>query len=221
MKKSKLFFSAIIFLLTFGKSFSQEYQLQEKTVIAVFDTPGKTKSEIFSSVNRWISINYNSAQNVVQLNDKEAGNIIVKGVNEVVYKNLMKEFQPNNKYAQEYSTIKFNHTIEINIKDDKFRVIYTLTDIADKVQINGYGELYTLLFDLIDLTGLKDEPVNRYNAYIVEKWNSPFISKKKTEKMLEMTRPVFEQVNKDITVDLKSTIESIYQSVNSTKNEDW
>jgi hypothetical protein len=158
---------------------------------------------------------------VVQLNDQEAVNIIVKGINEVVYKNLMKEFYPNNKYMQDFSTVKFNHTMEINIKDDKFRVIYTLGDIVTEAPMTGYEHITDMVFDLIDLTGLKEEPVENYNNYLEETYKKAFIGKKKRQKMQELTRPVFEQVNQDVIANIKMTMESIAKTVNSSADSDW
>ena len=150
MKKINLIFGFIFVLMTSLNCYAQEYSLEEKTIKGVFDTEGKSRTEIFASINKWIALNYNSAQNVVQLNDKESGNIIVKGINEAVYKNVMKELYPKNKFMQEFSTIKFNHTVEINIKDNKYRIIYTLTDIITPEPIAGYNleSQYNLVFDI-------------------------------------------------------------------------
>lgn len=85
MKKLK--WIIIILTLTSFFSYSQKYTFEKTAIVGVFDGEGKTKSDIFSSINKWISLNYNSAKSVVQLNDKEAGNIIVKGINEVKLRN--------------------------------------------------------------------------------------------------------------------------------------
>ena len=92
---------------------AQEYKLEDKTITGVFEVKEKSKAEIFASINKWVSINYNSAKNVVQMNDLESGTIIIKGINEVTYKNSMKELYPNKKYVEEYAKTKFNHLIEI------------------------------------------------------------------------------------------------------------
>lgn len=88
MKKTNFIFGIILVLMTSLNCYAQEYEMKEKTIIGVFDIEGKSKTEIFGSINKWIALNYNSAQNVVQLKDKESGNIIVKGINEAVYKML-------------------------------------------------------------------------------------------------------------------------------------
>ena len=132
MKNLKLLFGIIILTVTSFQTYAQEYELDEKTVTGIFEMEGKNKSAIFSAINKWISINYNSAKNVIQMNEKESGTIIIKGINQVVYKNTWKSLYPKNKYITEYSTTKFNHLIEINIKDNRYRVIYKITDIASE-----------------------------------------------------------------------------------------
>lgn len=200
---------------------AQEYTLEQKTVIGVFSTPENDKGEIFSSINKWISLNYNSAQNVIQLNDKEAGNIIVKGINEAVYRNSMKEFYPKNKHITEYSKVKFNHTIEINIKNNKFRVIYTLTDFAEAINAYYSNELNNIMFNLVDLTGLKQSAIDNYNNHIDALWKKAMVGKKKREKILGTTRPIFDEMNKGIVEGIKLTMLSINTSLANPKKDDW
>ena len=215
----KLIIGILFLTLTSFKCYSQEYTLEKKTVTGVFDAERITKSEIFSSINKWISLNYNSALSVVQLNDKEAGNIILKGINEAVYKNVAKEFYPNNKYLTEFYSIKFNHTIEINVKDNKYRILYTLTGMID--EDNAMDIINNMVFDLIDFTGLKQEPVDTYNNYIDDQWKKALMGKNKREKIQERTRPVFEDLNKSVLADIKLTMLSIEKTVKSTKNDEW
>jgi hypothetical protein len=223
MKNKNLIFGFILVLMTSLNCYSQEYSLEEKTITGVFDTEGKTKAEIFASINKWIALNYNSAQNVVQLNDKESGNIIVKGINEAVYKNVMKELYPKNKFMQEFSTTKFNHTVEINIKDNKYRIIYTLTDIITPEPVAGYNleSQYNLVFDMIDFTGIKQDKIDNYNNYIEELWKTAMIGKKKREEFKLMTKPTFEEMNTGVIESIKSTMISIEKSVKSTKKDEW
>lgn len=80
-----------IYLLVLLVNFSlqaQDWKVAEKSVTAIFNVD-KSKSDLFTSINKWISINYNSAQNVIQMNDAESGTIIIKGINEVIYSNLL------------------------------------------------------------------------------------------------------------------------------------
>ena len=52
---------------------------QEKQVTYVKEFPGITKDELYNKALSWVAINYNSANDVVQLKDKAEGRIICKG----------------------------------------------------------------------------------------------------------------------------------------------
>jgi Domain of unknown function (DUF4468) with TBP-like fold len=216
MKKTLIL---LILLFAFNLSYAQEFTIESKTIIGVFIAEGKTKSQIFSSINKWISLNYNSAQDVVQLNDKEAGNIIVKGINEAVYKNVIKKLYPKNKYILEYNTVKFNHTLEINIKDERYRVIYTLTNMIN--EYDGYDYFNDLIFKMIDFDGIEQVNIDNYNAYIENLWKKSLIGKKKRANLQSMTPSVFEEMNKGVIASIKLTMLSIDKTVNSTKKDDW
>ncbi|WP_430466511.1 DUF4468 domain-containing protein [Winogradskyella ouciana] len=223
MKNLIIIFTFLIIALTAFKSNSKELDYEEKTITGIYELEGKTKTEIFSAINKWIALNYNSAKNVVQLNDKESGTIIVKGINEAVYKNVMKEMYPKNKYMQEYNTVQFNHTIEINIKDNRYRIIYHLTDIITPTAVAGYNveQQYSIVFDMIDFTGLKQEKIDAYNEYVDELWKKALVGKKKREKFKELTKPTFEELNKGVKESVIATMNSIVKTVKSTKKDDW
>jgi hypothetical protein len=215
-KTLQLILGIIIMVMTSSTSFGQDYELEEKTVIGIFEIEGKEKSELFSSINKWISINYNSAQSVIQMNDKEAGTIIIKGINEVVYKNTMKSLYPKNKYIPEYSTTKFNHLIEINIKDNRYRVVYKITDIADKdLGVNN------ILLKCINFNGKNEQAILEYSKIFDENIKKGAIGKKKREQFMSSIKLMFEELNNNILIDIKSTIKSIEESVESKKKDDW
>jgi hypothetical protein len=135
----------------------------------------------------------------------------------------MKELYPKNKYMQEFSTVKFNHTLEINVKENKFRIIYTLTDIITPEPVAGYNleYQYNMVFDMIDFTGLKQDKIDNYNNYIEELWKKAMVGKKKREKFKAMTKPTFEEMNKGVIESIKLTMLSIDKTVKSTKKDDW
>ena len=195
---------------------AQEYKLEEKTVTGVFEIKEKTKAEIFASINKWVSINYNSAKNVVQMNDLESGTIIIKGINEMSYKNSMKELYPNNKYVQEYTITKFNHLIEINIKDNKFRIIYKITDIA--TEDGGYNSLF---FKCIGFDGINDNSITEYNEEMEGLLKKGLIGKEKREKFKSLTKPMFEGLNNNLVNDMKKTMQSIEKSITETTKDKW
>ena len=164
----------IMFITTITNA--QEYKLEEKTITGVFEIKEKTKPEIFASINKWVSINYNSAKNVVQMNDLESGTIIIKGINEVKHKNPLKIIYPN--LAAEFTTLKFNHLIEVNVKDNKFRIIYKLIEIYmfDTTVINDSKMIS------VNLDDSRKAEVEEYMVLMEESFKKAYKNKEKREK---------------------------------------
>lgn len=194
---------------------AQEYKLEEKSVIGIFEANGKTKAEIFSAINKWISINYNSSKTVVQLSDAEGGNIIVKGINEAKCKNNSKVLMPNIK-SDEYSIMKFNHIIEINIKDNKYRIIYRITDYAS--ELVGYENIQKATLNCINFNGIDDNSIATMNAITEEMFKGSFIGKEKREKFKSLTKPMYEELNANLISNIKVTMESIAKSTTVTSD---
>jgi hypothetical protein len=194
---------------------AQEYKLEGKTITGTFDIKDKGKSEMFALINKWISINYNSAKNVVQMNDLESGTIIIKGINEVKYKNPLKIIYPN--LAAEFTTIKFNHLIEVNVKDNKFRIIYKLIEIymVDATVINDTKMI------CVNLDGSRKAEVDEYMVLTEENFKKAYKNKEKREKLLEASRLSFEEVNTNLINDIKATMQSVEKSVIEETKDKW
>ena len=193
---------------------AQEFKIEEKTVTGVFENKEKTKSDLFALINKWISVNYNSAKNVIQMNDAESGTIIIKGINEISYKNPGKVLNP--KLATEFTSIKFNHLIEINIKDNKYRIIYKLVNIAT----DDYG-YNTLLFNCINLNGNRDVEVQKYLDEMEVNLKKGMIGKEKRERFSAEMKSSFDEINTNSVNDMKATMQSIEKSVNETAKDKW
>lgn len=226
MKKLKLIFGILIGILISSYMNAQEYVLEEKVVTGIFEIKKKNKSELYSSINKWISINYNSAKNVIQMNDKESGTIIIKGINEVTYKNTMKILSPNNKLVMDFAKMKFNHLIEINIKDNRYRVIFRITDIINEVPGNilltsKYYGPNTLIFKGINFNGTNEESIRQYDEFMEKFLKSGFIGKKKRAAFKLLSKPMFEDLNTCIVNNIKLTLKSIEQSINEKAKDDW
>lgn len=208
-----------ILLITFiSFSFSskaQEFKYGEKSISAVFEINGKSKSELYSIINKWITINYNSAKAVTQLLDSEGGNIIVKGINDVNYKNTSRELFPKMKLP-EYNQMKFNHLIEINIKDNKYRIEYKINDIAtaDSAGMNN------LAFNCISFISINDTAINDYNNLLDNALKQGLIGKEKRENYKSFTKPMFQEISNNLMMDIKSTMDSILKSI-SVDNDKW
>ncbi len=198
---------------------SEQYKLEEKTVTGVFDIEDKSKSEIFSLINRWVSINYNSAMNVIQMNDKESGTIIVKGVNVLSYKSdYLKEVIPfirNNFY------LSFNHLIEVNIRDNKYRVIYKITEISDEYPISTFVSNDLIFFQCVKFNGNNENFVPTYNKSAEKYLKAMWVGKNKRELVLSQTKTMFDEMNEKIKLDIYLKMKSIENSVKSDKKDDW
>lgn len=199
----------LMFCLT---GFGQEYKIEEKSITGVFDIDGKSKAQIFSAINKWISINYNSAKNVIQLNDAEAGNIIIKGINEVTYKNVMKVLYPKNSYISENTTTKFNHLIEINIKENKYRVIYRIIDAE------GITDSF---FNCIKLNGGNEANVIAYNDEMEVNLKKGLIGKEKRELYKLKSIEMYEDIRTGLENSMKATMLSIEKSAKATNTDSW
>ena len=79
----------------------------------VFNSEGKTKDEMFSKAMLWVAEHYNSANDVVQLSDKDAGNIIVKALYNHRYGKYMF-------YGNSWGNISY--TLSIQFRDDKYKI---------------------------------------------------------------------------------------------------
>lgn len=102
MKKIALFtLTLIISTFTFGQT-NYEWQIK--------DSVKQSKNEIYSKTKLFISSNWNSSNDVIQNDDKEAGIILVKG--------LTKNFQFTQLGATYVYTYSYNVTFKV--KDNKY-----------------------------------------------------------------------------------------------------
>ena len=190
---------------------AQEYKIEAKSITGVFDVNEKSKAEIFSAINKWISINYNSAKNVIQLNDAEAGTIIIKGINEVTCKNVSKVLFPKNSYIPENTTTKFNHLIEINIKENKYRIIYRIIDSE------GLDDNF---FNCIKLNGGNEANITTYNDEVEIGLKKGLIGQEKRELYKLKSTAMFEDIRIGLENSMKATMLSIEKST-TVSSDGW
>ena len=79
----KLFFALSIFFL--ASCAAQKYTAADYPIpfqIEQIDTVAGTKDALFVKANEWVAKTFNSAKDVIQMHDKEAGKIIAKGIME-------------------------------------------------------------------------------------------------------------------------------------------
>lgn len=149
---------------------AQEFTTENKTLTGVFNVKDKTKSEIFALINKWIAISYKSSKNVIQMSNLNDGTIIVKGINNVKFLNPLKEIlhQSESDYPN-FQAVYYDYTMEINIKDNKFRIIYNITDISESY-LDSYLKIYKvipneLLFNCLSFNEVDSNYILKYNNW--------------------------------------------------------
>lgn len=94
----------------------------------VVDLPGLSKDEIYSMARMWFVEAYKNPQKVLQIQDKESGEIVGKGNTKYYSKIWM---------GAEGSKGVINYTVKIFIKDGKYK--YEITDFIHKGITYDYG----------------------------------------------------------------------------------
>jgi hypothetical protein len=203
--------------------YAQTYTTEDKVLTGVFETQGKTKAQIFSAINKWISINYNSGKSVTQLSDVDAGNIIVKGINEVSYPNISKIIYPNMKSISDIATMKLNHLIEINIRDNKFRIIYKIVDFHIDPAMAGYmtPEMIKMSNDVINLNGISDAALFTTSEFLDMSFKKSMIGKEKRDLVKESIKPTYDELNRNLIANMKTTMLSIQSAVTTPTTDGW
>jgi len=112
MKTIKLIVGLIV--LTSLNLSAQETLSFEK----VIKTDSVGKKIIFATINDWFATTYNSSNDVIQMNDKDAGILIGKGLFE--YNSNRHPFFSQYEYD---GNIKY--TIKIYVKDNRYKVVLT------------------------------------------------------------------------------------------------
>lgn len=213
----------LVLIMSSLNNYSQTYTTEAKALTGVFDVDGKSKAEIFSAINKWISINYNSGKSVTQLSDSEGGNIVVKGINEISYPNNSKILYPKMKSLPDNSIMKFNHLIEINIKENKYRIIYKIVEINYDSAVAGYltSEMIKMNFDLVNLNGVPEAAMLTMSEFSDLNLKKGLIGQEKREQYKLMLKPSFNELNSNLLSEMKATMLSIQSAVTSTPTDGW
>ena len=194
---------------------AQEYKLEEKSVTGIFEANGKTKAELFSAINKWISVNYNSPESAIELNDAEGGNIIVKGITEGKYN--LKPFRPKLK-KDKYIIVKFDHLIELNIEDNKLKIIYKITNLANIKHPKAQAECVKNTLNCINFNGVDDNSIVTYNEFLEPILKGGLIGKEKREKYKSLSKPMFEELNSNLISTIKVTMEAMAKATTVTSD---
>lgn len=87
------------------------------TYIQVVEAPGRSKEQLYATLNYWFTATFNDANSTIKLNDKEGGIIIAQASVE----NIATHSGGSNKYD-----VSIRPIIRVDIKDEKCRVTYSI-----------------------------------------------------------------------------------------------
>ena len=188
MKKSIL---AILFL-SYSIAFCNDgiFQLDSLTgrikYAGVVEVPALSKDEIYTKIKKHLAKVFNSLPDVMKLDDKENGIIMVKGIISV----------PSNATAfKNYRFADVTFSLEINIKDGKYR--YVLTDVVqDCNSVINYGNLYGCCWNHIESEEMKN-------------------------KSMGCMKSMYKEFREKLAVMLYDTIIRLKNAVNKPANSEW
>ena len=121
--KMKNGFIVVLLVLCVSICYSQiDVQKQEfPNYQGIVSVENKSANDIYSKSKVWIVTNFKSANDVIQLDDKDNGKLIVKGNTTVLF-TFMKTKYPS----------RVHFTLTIDIKDNRFRYTYLVTEVMDE-----------------------------------------------------------------------------------------
>jgi Domain of unknown function (DUF4468) with TBP-like fold len=96
--------------------------------LTLIDTISKSKDDLYVNSITWIANNFKSAKDVIQMQDKEAGRIIVRGLLEID--------GPSSLFTT-CGRDNVNFKITIDLKDNKYRIVF-----EDFTHEGGYCNRY-------------------------------------------------------------------------------
>jgi hypothetical protein len=102
--------------------------------------------------------------------------------------------------------------LQVDIKENKYRTTFTVIGIE-----GGNTFFDSMLFECINLSGVKEEKIVEYNKALDESVKG-ILGERKRKELLSSTKPMIEEVNKNLLTEVKMTFNSI-QKVNS--KDDW
>lgn len=185
----------------------------------VFNVEGVSASDIHSRINIAIANIFNSANDVIQLNDSKNNKFIIKGVASVPVENTYKAMYPKNPYIQ--SIYEYDHPIALNIASRDGRYKVTLKYNRATYMANGTLQENTL-DPLMDFT---EEYVNSQVEAQKQMFNRPeykIVGKKKKQAMLDaMPKSIY--AYRDGLINYGTLLfQRIYDEVNSpSDSDDW
>lgn len=100
------------------------YAQEKLTFSEVIQADNLSKSDIYAALRGWVATSYNSAQDVIQMDDKDAGIIICSALFEYSYGKMQ--------YKAYEGVIKYS--LKLQIKDGRFKA-----EVSNIIHQNNHG----------------------------------------------------------------------------------
>lgn len=206
----------LVFLFIHLNLFAQE--INGSQMSQVFNVEGVTASELHSKINIAIANIFNSAKDVIQLNDTQYNKFIVKGIASVPVENAYKSMYPKNPYIP--SIYDFNHPIALSIASRDGRYKVTLKYSGATYMTNG-TMIEATKDPVMDIT---DDYVNSQLEATKQEFNRPeykIVGKKKKQAVLDAL-PKSIYAYRDGLINYGTLLfQRIYDEVNSSDSDGW
>ncbi|MFG4722133.1 DUF4468 domain-containing protein, partial [Acinetobacter baumannii] len=97
-------------------------QVQARTIytaeyVKIFENLNSDKKQLFNQSKKWIANNFNSAQDVIQYQSLEEGQLIIRGIASPLCDLTVSKMQCNG-----YSQAKISFNLAIDLKDKRARL---------------------------------------------------------------------------------------------------
>lgn len=205
----------IVPFLNYGQKYGRT------TVSNVYEVENVNADDLFKRINFVIANMYNSANDVIQLNDTESKKLVIKGMGDIIIPNQGKHLYPNNKYVQDESVWEVNYTINIAARDGRYRMEINYGKVNS--QIGQIGELFASYEALVKPTDEEKQKVISAQQLGFEKvgW---VISKKKKQRVLDAIPFDMDKVSDNLISYAFIVFESVHQKIlesESKDDDDW
>jgi hypothetical protein len=117
----------------------------------------KPASEIYPQIKSWVAINFKSANDVIQHDDKEKGKLIAKG-----------SVQVNFTFSRKQWPAKVYFTLQVDVKDNRFRYTYDVTEVMDESGARPVSVMKSIINkpDKSTIIEIKENISSNFNAQV-------------------------------------------------------
>ncbi|MFD2961393.1 MULTISPECIES: DUF4468 domain-containing protein [Olivibacter] len=165
-----------------------------------------TKDELYSRAKIWLARTFNSAQDVVQSEDKEGGHIVAKGITTYTFISKYKKIATP-------VDIQMHFTLFLDFKDGRYR--YNFTDMHTESRLQG-REIKAAAEDLAK--EVTQEMIDEQIAYLK---SVTLIGKKGIEETIVMMKDAQIQHRENIDKNIKNLSESLKAALAENTADDW